>query len=74
MRNSTTTTLLLVTLLLVFFTSCKKNANHDLAELQPAENFDISKAPFDSTLVVTFFESHPLLQNTSLMLINYIKI
>jgi hypothetical protein len=57
----------------VFFTSCKKNANHDLAELQPAENFDISKAPFDSTLVVTFFESHPLLQNTSLMLINYIK-
>jgi hypothetical protein len=39
----------------VFFTSCKKNANHDLAELQPAENFDI-KAPFDSTLVVTFFE------------------
>jgi hypothetical protein len=28
-----TTTLLLVTLLLVFFTSCKRDANHDLAEV-----------------------------------------
>jgi hypothetical protein len=59
MRNSTTTTLLLVTLLLVFLPHVKRT-NHDLAELQPAENFDISKAPFDSSGY--FFESHPLLQ------------
>lgn len=62
MRNPTATTLLLVTLLLFFFTSCKKNANHDLAALQAAENLDRSKTPFDSTLVATFFKRHPMLQ------------
>jgi hypothetical protein len=45
-ENSTTTTLLLVTLLLVFFTSCKRMLIMTY-ELQPAENFDINKAPFD---------------------------
>lgn len=62
MRKSTTTTFVIVILMIVFFTSCKKSPNTDLSAVQPQEIVDLSKTPFDSTLVSSFFEQHPLLQ------------
>jgi murein L,D-transpeptidase YcbB/YkuD len=62
MKKSITIRLLQVTLMLLFFTSCKKNADHDLAALQQNETVDLSRIPFDSTLVSSFYAKHPLLQ------------
>ena len=61
MRNSTITNLLLSTLALVFFTSCKKN-NDDIAVSKKEKIVDLSKVPFDTTLIAAFFAKHPLLE------------
>ena len=66
MKNSTITNLLLAALTLLFFASCKKSVDHDLAATQVQETIDLSKIPFDSTLVSSFFEKHPLLQKYQL--------
>ena len=60
MRNFTITNLLLATLALFFFISCKKN-NDAIAVSKKEKIVDLSKVPFDTTLVATFFDKHPLL-------------
>jgi murein L,D-transpeptidase YcbB/YkuD len=62
MKKSTITALLLVTLALLFFLACKKNPDRNVAIAQLEETVDLSKTAFDSTLVYSFFEKHPLLQ------------
>jgi len=62
MKNSTTIRLFLVTLLVVFFTSCKKNSDRDLTTIKKNETIDLSKTPFDSVLVLSFFAKYPNLQ------------
>ena len=66
MKKSITTYLLLASLLLLLFVSCKKNNADDLAASEKNEKVDLSKIPFDSTLVSSFFEKHPLLQKYQL--------
>ena len=66
MRKLATTTLLLVTLALLFFISCKKNTENNLALSDIEANVELSKIPFDSTVVSSFFEKHPLLQKYQL--------
>jgi murein L,D-transpeptidase YcbB/YkuD len=65
MKKSITTYLLLVSLLLLLCVSCKKN-NDNLSNSKSKETIDLSKIPFDSTLVSSFFEKHPLLQKYQL--------
>ncbi|NRT16203.1 murein L,D-transpeptidase YcbB/YkuD [Flavobacterium sp. 28A] len=62
MKKTTLITLLLATLFVISFASCKKSKNKDLADSELLENEDLSKTPFDSTLVASFFSKHPLLK------------
>jgi murein L,D-transpeptidase YcbB/YkuD len=62
MRKSITSALLLSIIVLLLLSSCKKKQNSDSTALQKKETVDLSKIPFDSSLVANFFESHPLLQ------------
>lgn len=62
MKKTATTTLLLVTLVMLLITSCKKSVDDGIAATQRREALDLSKVPFDSTLVSLFFDKHQLLQ------------
>jgi murein L,D-transpeptidase YcbB/YkuD len=62
MRKTTAPIWLLLILSIVYLSSCKKKENRTSKASQKQEVTDLSKIPFDSTLVSTFFEEHPLLQ------------
>ena len=48
----------------VFFISCKKDDSIAATKKLSQEDLTaISKAPFDSTLVASFFEKHPKIKN-----------
>jgi len=62
MKNSGRLIILLLSIL-VFFISCKKDEGIAVTKKLSHEDLTaISKAPFDSTLVATFFEKHPKLK------------